>query len=144
MTFLQAFSLKSKTCFWYNSPWSLWFPLYLMSLYTIHKCSHVIYGLFSSPENFFFNVQGDHYQLLSIPVLAPKRSSSFYCNAAFPRVKRVWEILVTYIQERLRSVHMHPLNIWLVLQEVSSVHVWHLEKPVALCHDDRPAQDNFD
>lgn len=43
-----------------------------------------LYRAFSVPLNVFFHAQGDCYQLISIPVLAPKCSSSFYCDAAFP------------------------------------------------------------
>lgn len=81
-----------------------------------------LYRAFSALLKFFFNVQGDRYQLLSIPVLAPKCSSSFYCNAAFPQGKESLGNLSHVYPGKVAVSSYARSTSGEYLHEVSSVH----------------------
>ena len=79
--FLGSF-LDSEASFGPHGLWVTLAPWLAVPWRTVHTRSHVT-GAFSGLLN-FFRAQGDYCQLASIPVLAPKCGSSFYCDVAFP------------------------------------------------------------
>lgn len=130
MTFLKAFSLKSKTCFWHNSPWVILIPSLPYALVYHSQMFPRYIGPFQLSWIFFSmykEIAISFFLFLYWPLNAAVPSIVMLPS---PGVKRVWEIWVTYIQERLQSAHMHAQHLvstcmkWVVFMSDTLKSLW--------------------
>lgn len=124
--------MNPKPPFWPHSPWrGLWLSLAYALEYHLP-----MFSCYIGPSQlfwfFFFRAQGDRYHLISISVLVPQCSSSFYCNAAFPWLKWVWEMWLRYISRKgwhqltctIKICFIHAYGRWGLLMPSTVVGMW--------------------